>query len=531
MSNTTPSNMESDLENSDHLMPNENGLQEFTQTSKEADDLHVSPCLDDNARVDIVVPRSSTKWTWRLISRLLGIYAAMIPTGMSHAIVGAILLELGHQTNVDVEKLALLFTYNFIGRMVSSFTVSAIFDRMHPEIQLGIISLLFISSVAIFPLTPVYGIVASAIAVQGFCTGYLTTGGTSSVFYLFKDIDSPGPYIQANYFAMAVGSMLAPLVAKPFLSEDSISNSSYGVKNGTLSALSSINSTYLHQETFGIIQPGSFYPAMIMSTFMLIPSIFFWLQFIKDKCKVRRRNRITSQTNDKTVKDPIIIILLFIAFYCALGIEVTYSGLLYTYAIKACNWESQMANNLITMFWAVYTVTRGISIFVAKFVRPSVILAVLIPIIVSMLTLMASASHKHPTVIWVASAGIAMASSLQVGTWFLLGNEYFPITGRSVGLFMTSVYLGGMTVPALTGYIFKNFSPFWMCYILLVLSIILLIDYIILRVYGRLRKLSTRNTNKRSEHMPSDTKATRNLMDMQKCHALVISSSLSSIPM
>ena len=182
-------------------------------------------CASD-IKINESAPRSRSRWTWRLIGRLVGVYAAMIPAGMSYAVIGAILLELGRQTDTGLDKLALLFTWNFIGRFVSSFTVSAIFDRMHPEMQLGVISLVFIITVSVIPMTRHYGVVSAAIAVMGSCTGYLTTGGTSTVFFLFINNGSPAPFIQANYFAMAVGSMLAPLVVKPFLSLESGLNAS-----------------------------------------------------------------------------------------------------------------------------------------------------------------------------------------------------------------------------------------------------------------------------------------------------------------
>ena len=466
-------------------------------------------CASD-IKINESAPRSRSRWTWRLIGRLVGVYAAMIPAGMSYAVIGAILLELGRQTDTGLDKLALLFTWNFIGRFVSSFTVSAIFDRMHPEMQLGVISLVFIITVSVIPMTRHYGVVSAAIAVMGSCTGYLTTGGTSTVFFLFINNGSPAPFIQANYFAMAVGSMLAPLVVKPFLSlESGLNPSGFGYNSTKIGVQPSDNST--SQVSFGMIEPGTFYPAMIICAAMFIPAIFLWLQFIKDKCNARRHNRSSSEAKQVTSEDPVIIILLCIAFYCGLGVEITYGGLLYTYAVKGCNWDQQSANNLITVFWITYTVTRGVSILVTKVIRPQTILAVTIPIMVAMMVLMAAASQISPVILWISAAGNAVAMSLQLGTWFLVGNDFFPVSGRLAGLFMASVYMGGMTVPAMTGYLFKSVNQAWMCYILLFLSIVLLVVYVTLCIYDRYRK--GRKTECPPTRMSGETKAADSLLE------------------
>ena len=430
------------------------------------------------------VSNSRPRWTWRLVGRLVGLYVGMVPAGMSHAVLGAVLLELGQQTDTGVEKLALLFTWNFIGRLISSFTVSAIFDRIHPEMQLGVASLVFIVTVSMIPITQHYGVVSASIAIMGSCAGYLMTGSTSTVFFLFADHKSPGPFIQANYFAISVGSMLAPLIAKPFLSPEAEQNVTDNGYNTTLSTYSTDNRT--HQVTFGKIKPGTFYPFIIIGAVMLIPAMLFWCQFVKDKCNAIRSTRVANHAKENNdSKDPVVIMLLFFAFYCTFGIEVTFSGLLYTYAVKGCNWDQQSASQLIIVFWLLYTVTRGISIPVTKIIGPGIILAVSLTLLVAMMVVMAAASHISPVVLWTTAAGNAVAMSPQLGTWFVAGNELFPISGRMTGLFMAAVYIGGMTVPALTGYLFKSVHPSWMCYVLLILSVALLMDYVTIQIYRK----------------------------------------------
>ena len=127
-----------------------------------------------------------------------------------------------------------------------------------------------------------------------------------------------------------------------------------------------------------MIEPGTFYPAMIICAAMFVQAIFFWLQLIKDRCNARRHTRSSSVTKQVPSEDIIILLYtgLYITFYGGLGVEVTYGWLVYRYA--GCNWDPQSANNLINVFWIIYTVTRGV----------------------------------------------------QLGTWFLVGNDFFPVSGR-----------------------------------------------------------------------------------------------------
>ena len=400
-------------------------------------------------------------------------------------------LELGHQTGADVEQLALLFTWNCAGRMLSAIIVGIIMDKFHPEMQLGMISLLYMICTTVVPLTRSYIAVAVNIAIQGFYGGYLSTGGTSIMFYLFSNRgDSPSPYIQANYFTMAVGSFISPFIVKPFLSTQVTINTTIAQEN--INASSDIH-LEIESKFMGIsiIQAGTFYPYMVMSTFIGISVICCFIQFSIDKYRIKRPPREVikvSASQTRTEIDSVILMMLVIAVFCLAGAEVAFSGLLYAYAVKARNWDIHTANMLLTMFWTVYMVGRGLGIFVVRFVRTKVSLVILISIMVASMTLMVGFGHLTHTITWIASAGMSLAGSMQLGIWMVLGNEFFVISGRLVGLLMTSVYLGAAAIPAVMGHVFKNINPQWMPHILLALSLVLLADYITIEIYGRIRK-------------------------------------------
>ena len=167
---------------------------------------------------------------------------------------------------------------------------------------------------------------------------------------------------------------------------------------------------------------------------------------------------------------------MMFAVFCIVGANVSFGGLLYTYAVISRNWDTQTANMILTMFWTVFMVGRGLGIFVVRFVRTKVSLVILISIMVASMTLMVGFGHLTHTITWIASTGMSLASSMQLGMWLILGNEFFVISGRLVGLLMTSVYLGAAAIPAVMGYVFKNINPQWMPHILLALSLVLLAD-------------------------------------------------------
>ena len=242
------------------LKPNEKVVDIIKITTNK---LVVSTNISDmKFNADVSVPRTTS--TWRLISRLATVYMyiAMIPAGIAHGILSTAFLELGYQTGADVEQLALLFTWNCAGRMLSAIIVGLIMDKFHPEMQLGMISLLYMICTTVVPLTRSYIAVAVNIAIQGFYGGYLSTGGTSIMFYLFLNReDSPSLYIQANYFAMAVGSFIGPFIVKPFLSTQFTTNTTIAQYN--INASSDIH-LEIESKFMGIsiIQAGTFYPYM-----------------------------------------------------------------------------------------------------------------------------------------------------------------------------------------------------------------------------------------------------------------------------
>jgi fucose permease len=439
---------------------------------------------------DHVLKRRPNIWTRHVIGRLCGMYLAMATVGLAHSLLGSILLEIQFQTGADIDKLTLLFTWSSLGRLLSSFTIGAIFDRLHAEMQLGLATLLTAVCTIIVPLSRLYAVVAVAITIQGFCIGFISTGTSANTFNVVSEFNGKaGPFVQANYFAFAFGCVLGPFVAEPFLSAPEQNGNITHFDNDTKTHTSgdmmiALNDTSSTDTLLGYVHAGSFYPNLILALCACFPTIISIVQFSMDKCQIKRPKRRSNAT-DHGNTSMVIRVLFMVAFFCSVGVEVTYMGMMYTYTVQVHRWLPKTANHLLTVYWTMFALCRASSIPLARHIQPRHMLAGAIATMVAMLILLVAANHVSRVVLWITAAGMGMATSIQMGTWFLLGNQYMPVTGRVAACFTTSVYTGCIIIPAISGFVFKYIDLSWFPLILLIFSVLLLVDFIAIQCVGK----------------------------------------------
>ena len=421
-----------------------------------------------------------------ICTRLYGMCLAMATIGMAHSLLGSILLEIQLQTGAHIDKLTLLFTWSSCGRLLGSVTVGAIFDRLHPDMQLALIGFIAALCTIAIPLSKEYVLVAIAITFQGFCIGFITTGSSANTFKVVSELNrKPGPSVQTNFFAFAVGCVLGPFIAGPFLSESETKGGGHTNQTAIRNNYSVIIKNYTNSSgLMGNLHTGSLYPNVILASCFCVLTIIFIVKFSMDKCKARRSATHTATANPTSI-NKLMLLLFMVAFFCSIGVEITFMGMLYTYTVKVHNWLPKTANHLLMVYWIMFALARAGSIPVARYLKPRYILGASIVTMVALLILLVAANHLSHVILWVTAAGMGVATSIQMGTWFLLGNQYMPVTGRVASAFTTSIYTGCIIIPALSGLIFRYIALRWFPLILLVFVVLLLLDFIAVQCYGK----------------------------------------------
>ena len=176
-----------------------------------------------------------------------------------------------------------------------------------------------------------------------------------------------------------------------------------------------------------------------------------------------------------------ILVLLFFFYFLYVGMEVTYGGLILTFAVKYLGWTKSQGTLLTSVFWGSFALARGVAIFFGMCMSPALMLiADLVLTCLALAGLVMGLESNH-LIIWFCTAilGAGMASIFPAGiTW---AERYMHITGKATSVFVVGSALGEMIVPALTGFLFEAKGPMWLLYIMLGSGLLSAVLYIIMQ--------------------------------------------------
>ncbi|XP_070572008.1 sodium-dependent glucose transporter 1A-like [Ptychodera flava] len=146
--------------------------------------------------------------------KAFSLYLAFFGLGMDIAVVGPSLPDLQLITGQGIDKIAILFSTCGAGYLLGSFLGSACFERLGK----AMVALSLLGSGAMSALVPWCDNLASLLfvfAVFGLVDGCLDSGGNNMCAALRSK-----KYTRALHLTYAVGAILSPLIACPFLSPE-----------------------------------------------------------------------------------------------------------------------------------------------------------------------------------------------------------------------------------------------------------------------------------------------------------------------
>lgn len=315
--------------------------------------------------------------------------------------------------------------------------------------------------------------------------------------------------MQLIHFAYALGAFLAPLIAKPFLSEESSHNSTnlsctqvldmYDTGSGVPADISSCVSMAVQNCSNSSSLDGSAviftrvdcpmepslryaWAYLILTLPLLIALPLFPLYAYRKQCCCKTAanpavNGVNGLDPVKSIQEHasgelqkpypdtvpykiILFTLLALLMFVYVGVENSYGNFVFAYSVKSqLNFPKPRAALLASVFWGSFTFFRFFSIPLSLCGAPSWL----------MLTvnvaggLVASAVlviwPVNSTAVWIGSAilGSSMAS-IYPNTMVWL-SEHGPATGKTIGVLLVGSTLGKMVLPAIIGYLVTTSSP------------------------------------------------------------------------
>ncbi len=383
-------------------------------------------------------------------------YAAFIALGMTAASLGPTLLGLAEQTGSALSQISFLFTTRAVGYLGGSFVGGRLYDRLPGNRTLAVALLGASATLALVPMTPMLWALTVVMLAVGFAEGVIDVGGNTLIVWVHRE--RVAPYMNGLHLFFAVGAFLSPLLIAQM-----------------------------------ILLTGNFGAGYWLLAFLLIPVALALFPLPNPA-------PIISRAEHAAARPKLLLLGLFvIVFLLIAGVENSFGGWIFTYAVKANLADEPTAAYLNATFWGAFMFARIASIPIAARVRPRVIVLADLALALAGLFLMLAFSSSVWT-LWLGTIlfGIGIASAFP--TLLNFAGRHMVITGAVTGWFFVGASLGGMILPWLIGQYFESIGPWF----LLALSLAMLI--LALGVFGVILAL-VRHTPMQSTPQPSQTES------------------------
>uniref|UniRef100_A0A2C9JDN3 Uncharacterized protein n=1 Tax=Biomphalaria glabrata TaxID=6526 RepID=A0A2C9JDN3_BIOGL len=198
---------------------------------------------------------------------------------------------------------------------------------------------------------------------------------------------------------------------------------------------------------------------------------------------------LTRQPDSRLYKVSILG-LLFLFFLVYVGLEVTFGGLITTFAEDFTPTATKGAT-LAATFWGCLACGRGVSIIIARYFKPPCMIVANLILTITGACLLSFSISSSNSVIWVGTVLFGLGMSSIYPTAITWADTYYPLTGKATAVFVAGSGIGEMTLPMFTAYLFQNFDKMYLMYMCLTLSSLLVLLYINLQVVACKRTRST----------------------------------------
>lgn len=343
-------------------------------------------------------------------------FIAFIALGITRASLGPTLPGLAEQSMSSIQQIGYVFTARALGNLLGAKRGGHLYDRL-PGHALNAATL--IGSAILLALVPLASTLWMLLLVMfglGVVESALDVGTNTMIVWQHRT--NAVPFLNALHFSFGVGAFMAPIVVAQSLLLDG------GIRWA--------------------------YWAMAL---IVLPISFLFPRLPSPKAEILDTGS-AARPPDRLV---VALIVLFSLFY--VGLEVSFSGWLTTYALESGLGDAAWAAYLTSGFFAAYTLGRLLSILVATRVKPRTILTADLMGSVISLVIILIAGAASPLLVWIGTLGLGISIASIAPTVLAYIGQRLSVSGRTTGYFFIGGSLGGMILPWLIGVGFEAVGP------------------------------------------------------------------------
>ena len=300
---------------------------------------------------------------------------------------------------------------------------------------------------------------------MNFASGGIDTGGNVRCLGLWGQFCAP--FLQGLHFSFGFGSLIAPIIAAPFLSHEE--NELVGEEK--LNVLNLLrNTTDSNEENQSKIE----YAYLMFGIFAMSTAVFALVLYCIErnekthtsnerKAKMGNENQNENQLGLSFKYKLIIITLSVTIFLFNIGTEIGFARLLTTFAVyyDLPGLNKQIGAYMTSAFFIGFTFFRCAAIFMVHFFGLRVtILTCSVLIVVSNAVLVLFSNSIIG--LWIGVIMSGFGTSPLFPTMYVLIDEYVSITSKISSLFTIGYTSGEFVIPIIISLYIKEFPMFLM---------------------------------------------------------------------
>ena len=339
-----------------------------------------------------------------------------------------------------------------------------------------------------------------------------TSGGNTEVLRVWGREN--GPYMQALHFCFSLGALLGPLVTEPFLVQPRLAcydvsgandtgHSFSGQTTKTANALTTsvVNSFEMRPENATTQCVEIYNKSEIGGAFWIAAGIVFSSSMGFLHLFVKQKTTSADSDEDKSVKDTedytrkdmpmslkvVVLILLCVLFGAYNVVEDGFVSFLATFLHAQFAWAKSDAAYATAVFWIAFASGRFLGIFTVSFCSVVKLLTASLGLVaLGTAGFLTSTLLRAEPAIWVAIAFLGFVMSVIFPAIFCWTSEHvLHVSGKISGLFLVASSVAGMSVPLLTGHLMEYFTPMWLPYVHVIVTLTCCMIFALIRVLLR----------------------------------------------
>ncbi|XP_037522519.1 sodium-dependent glucose transporter 1A [Rhipicephalus sanguineus] len=468
---------------------------------------------------------------WLNLGRTCNVSLGNLGMGLITALAGVALLDLGEIYGADISNVSHLITTRSVGGLLGSLLGGKLYDTYNTQITSILMLLLTSVTVLMVPLCQVLLVAHFMVFFMGLSLGAFGTGSNVWIINMWPEDSSPALHI--FHFAFAVGSLVAPLIARPFLSPGTTSSVAPG--NSTHFPYEASNLGYDFEPSpsatgndtskvstsdaetpdyYGSGQSTVYYAFAIVSAFYLFLVISMTLMYCIDKSDFRRQaargaksdgnGAVRNGKPEGDVRYSRISLALLSVYECVyVALECTTSQMLTTFAVKS-SFSKADASRVAAVYFTFFAASRLVAAIVALKVSSLLTLIFTHGILLTTAAVMTVWCSDNALVLWVGSAITGFGQGPVKAAIVAWTAEYITISNKMMSVVVVTGSIGNLAPALLVGQ-FIDRDPASFLYVSL--GTVLLSLVIFLGMYAYMTRRAT-SRSRASVQIAADSKNT-----------------------